>query len=102
MYIPPLGVKENLIKTGRMLSCIRHRYKRAMMKSALQVPFSVTAFFSPLIKPEFPEAGSTVFFNFSLCTLRKMAAGASLVLTAAKNCRNASGVTAAIPISAKT
>ena len=45
MYIPPLGVKESLIKTGRMLSCIRHRYKRAMMKSALQVPFSVTAFF---------------------------------------------------------
>ncbi|MBO4313568.1 MAG: hypothetical protein J5838_04675 [Desulfovibrio sp.] len=60
-----------------------------MMKSALQVPnqvFGVTSDrrISPCPNTEFPEAGSTVFFIFSLCILWKMAAGASLVLTAAK------------------
>ena len=98
MYIPLLGVKESLIKTGRMLPCIRHRYKRALMKSALQVPINPTAFFTPWYSPEFPEAGSTVFPIFSLRTLWEMAAGASLALTAVKKCRNASDVSAAIPI----
>ncbi len=67
------------------------------MKSALQVPIKTTAFYTPLGIPECHEAGSTVFFIFSLFTLWEMAAGASLALTAVKKCRNASGVSAAIP-----
>ena len=103
MYIPPLGVKEKFDQNG----------KNAVMYSASLSPspdeiralgsLSTKRRFTPLEKPEFPKAGSTVFFFIfsSAHSSVTWAAGAPFALTATKNCRNASGVTAAIPMSAK-
>jgi hypothetical protein len=98
MYIPPLGVKEKFDQNGK--NAVMYPASLSTSQDEIRALGSLSSErrFTPMKYSEFPKAGSTVFLIFSSAhSWVTWAAGASLVLTAAKNCRNASGVTAAHP-----
>ena len=69
MYIPLPRVKGNFEKTRSSAVMYPASRMRAMMKSALQVPYQEGGVIAPLLFSEFPEAGSTVFSSFPFAPL---------------------------------